>query len=123
MDKYKIPLHFPLTVYCNQRRKRNLIGKQISRLSDRRSFSYEEEEEKEMFCVASNCLKLDIVSPATLSFIGAWLQRVKSLINVRNLPNTTVLFVLVNGLTSGMNRGRMVLSRVLCDCDHILESR
>ncbi|MBA0610635.1 hypothetical protein Godav_011455, partial [Gossypium davidsonii] len=25
-------------------------------------------------------------------------------------------------LTSGMNRGRMVLSRVLCDCDHILES-
>ncbi|XP_052485478.1 uncharacterized protein LOC105780564 isoform X1 [Gossypium raimondii] len=48
-------------------------------------------------------------------FTRAWLQK-ENLMNVRDLPNTIFLFVLVNGLRGGVSRGRMVLSQVLCDC-------
>ncbi|KAK8661022.1 hypothetical protein V6N13_051924 [Hibiscus sabdariffa] len=54
---------------------------------------------------------------------GAWLQRVKGLTNVRDLPNTTALFVPANGLRNGMSRGRMVLSQVPFECDYTLEKQ
>lgn len=42
-------------------------------------------------------IKPDIASPATLSFIGAWQQRGKNLMNVKDLLNTIVLSAPVTG--------------------------
>ncbi|KAK9274539.1 hypothetical protein L1049_021788 [Liquidambar formosana] len=42
-------------------------------------------------------------------------ERVKSLVNVKNLPNTTVPSAQANGLRGGTSRGRMEFSLVLFD--------
>lgn len=58
-------------------------------------------------------IKPDIASPATLSFIGAWQQRGKNLMNVKDLLNTIVLSAPVTGLRSGTSRGKTGRSQVL----------
>lgn len=44
----------------------------------------------------------------------------KSLVNARNLLDITVLSVPVNGLTSGMSRGRVEISQVRSDVPLLL---